>query len=179
MGFDYTKKLKAEGQQHSNACWAATISWWTAAMALHYKRTTYTQTSMLADFGTISILGGTGAGGVPEKSLKEIAASAKVRMDLQFVSSAKLKTDYNFTMPVVIVFKYPAAGGTHMNVIFDQTDQTVMCMEPYFPLTAAADGTRKGTYIRRPLSFFTTDSKIGLGFLPITDNKYGTNGTGG
>lgn len=174
MGYDYTKKLKVEGQQHSNACWAASISWWTAAMSLHYKRATYTQTDLLADFGSISMLGGSGAGGVPEDSLKKIAASAKVRLDLQFVSPTKLKTDYNFSTPCIIVFKYPAAGGTHMNVIFDQQDQTVMCMEPFFPLVAAADGTRKGTYIRRPLSFFGNSDKIGIGCLPLKDSTNGT-----
>ena len=174
MGYDYTKKLKVEGQQHSNACWAASISWWTAAMSLHYKRAIYTQTDLLADFGSISMLGGSGAGGVPEDSLKKIAASAKVRLDLQFVSPTKLKTDYNFSTPCIIVFKYPAAGGTHMNVIFDQKDQTVMCMEPFYPLVTAADGTRKGTYIRRPLSFFGNSEKIGIGCLPLKDSLNGT-----
>jgi hypothetical protein len=69
-------------------------------------------------------------------------------MDLQFVSPTKLKTDYNFSTPSIIVFKYPAAGGTHMNVIFDQQGETVMCMEPFYPLVAAADGSRKGIYVR-------------------------------
>src|SRR5215203_6856647 len=174
MGYEYSKKLKAEGQQHSNACWAASISWWTAAMALHYKRTTYTQTDLLADFSSISLLGTSGAGGVPEDSLKKIAGSAKVRLDLQFVSPTKLKTDYNFGTPCIIVFKYPAAGGTHMNVIFDQTDDTVMCMEPFYPLTAAADGSRKGTYVRRSLSFFGNGDKIGIGCLPLKDSLNGT-----
>src|SRR5688572_1812179 len=133
MGYDYRQKLKAEGQQHSNACWAAAISWWTSAMALHYKRTTYAQTDLLSDFSTISFLGGSGAGGVPEDSFKKIAGSAQVRMDVQSVLPSRLKTDHNFSSPCVIVFKYPAAGGTHMNVIFDQKDDTVMCMEPFYP----------------------------------------------
>jgi len=174
MGYDYTKKLKVEGQQHSNACWAASISWWTAAMALHYKRTTYTQTDLLADFSTLSFFGGSGAGGVPEESLKKIAVSAKVRLELQFVSPSKLKTDYNFGSPSIIVFKYPAAGGTHMNVIFDQQGETVMCMEPFFPLVALPDGSRKGTYVRRPLSFFGNSDKIAIGCLPLKESMNGT-----
>jgi hypothetical protein len=174
MGYDYTKKLKVEGQQHSNACWAATISWWTSAMSLHYKRMTYTQTDLLADFSTLSFLGGSGAGGVPEESIKKIAGSAKVRMDIQSVSPTKLKTDYNFGTPCVIVFKYPAAGGTHMNVIFDQQDQTVMCMEPFYPLVALADGSRKGAYVRRPLSFFANSDKVLIGCLPLKDSANGT-----
>jgi hypothetical protein len=174
MGYDYTKKLKAEGQQHSNACWAASISWWTAAMSLHFKRSTYTQTDLLSDFSTLSFFGGDGAGGVPEESLKKIAASAKVRLELQKVSPAKLKTDYNFGTPSLIVFKYPAAGGTHMNVIFDQKDDTVMCMEPFFPLIALADGSRKGTYVRRPLSFFGNSSEVIIGCLPLKESANGT-----
>lgn len=174
MSYDYTKKLKAEGQQHSNACWAASISWWTAAMSLHFKRTTYTQTDLLSDFSSISFLGTAGAGGVPEESLKKIAASAKVRLDLQKVSPTKLKTDYNFGTPSVIVFKYPEAGGTHMNVIFDQKDDTVMCMEPFYPLIALADGSRKGTYVRRPLTFFGKGSEVIIGCLPLKESANGT-----
>ena len=171
MGYDYRKNLTAEGQQHSRACWAASISWWTAAMALHYKRAVYTQTKLLGDFSSLSFLGGEGAGGVPEESFRTIAKSANVRMDVQKISPSRLTTDYNFSAPCVIVFKYPVAGGTHMNVIFDQQGQTVMCMEPFYPLIAAPDGTRKGIYVRRPLDFFGNSSEILLACLPLADNK--------
>lgn len=174
MGYDYTKKLTAEGQQHSTACWAASISWWTAAMALHYKRSKYNQTDLLVDFSKLSFVGGDGAGGVPEKSFREIGASAKIRLEISKVSPTKLKTDYNFSMPTIIVFKYPEAGGTHMNVIFDQTDETVMCMEPFYPLIADANGVRKGTYVRRPLTFFGKSSEVILGCLPPKDQLNGT-----
>ena len=64
-----------------------------------------------------------------------------------------------------------------MNVIFDRKGDTVMCMEPFFPMQAAPNGTRKGTYIRRPLSFFKGEPNIGIGFLPTSEMLNGTNGS--
>jgi hypothetical protein len=170
MGYDYRQKLKAEGQQHSNACWAASISWWMSAMSLHYKRTTYTQTDLLADFQQNVVLGG----GVRTDGIRKIVESAKVRMDLRYISPAKLKTDYNIGSPCLIIYNYPAAGGTHMNVIFDQQGDTVMCMEPFYPLQAAPDGSRKGAYVRRPLSFFANSQEIGIACLPLKESMNGT-----
>ena len=170
MGYDYRLKLKAEGQQHSNACWAASLSWWMSAMALHYKRVTYTQTEILADYQEHVKLGG----GVMSDDIRNVVESAKIRMDLKFISPATLKSDYYIDSPCVIIFKYPAAGGTHMNVIFDQKDGTVMCMEPFYPLVADKNGVRKGAYIRRPLSFFANSEKIGIGCLPYKEMTSGT-----
>jgi hypothetical protein len=165
MAYDYSKKLKAEGQQHSNACWAASISWWTAAMALNYKRSTYSQSDLLADFNKVTMIGG----GINSGDIRKVCESAKIRMNLTFVSPAKLKTDYNFSSPTIIIYNYPAAGGTHMNVIFDQQGDTVMCMEPFYPLIAKPTGERLGTYIRRPLSFFANSEQVGIGCLPLKD----------
>ena len=165
MGFDYSKKLMVEGQQHSNACWAASISWWTAAMSLNYKRKTYFQNDLLADFNKYSVLGG----GIWGEGIRKVCESADIRMDLKYVSPAKLKTDYDFSSPVIIIFNYPVAGGTHMNVIFNQEGDTVMCMEPFYPLIANRMGGRIGTYIRRPLSFFANSEQVGIGCLPLKD----------
>lgn len=172
MGYDYSKKLKAEGQQHSNACWAACISWWLSAMAYNnYRRVEYKQTDLLADFNQHALAAG---GSVSPSEMKKICQSAKIRIDLKFIPPADLKKS-SIDTPCIIIFKYPAAGGTHMNVIFDKQGDTVMCMEPFYPLTAAADGTRKGTYVRRPLTFFAQTAEIGLGTLPLADSLNGTN----
>ena len=165
MGFDYRTKLTAEGQQHSNACWAASISWWTAAMGLHYKRKYYSQTDLLADFQEHVVLGGS----VRTDGIRKIVESAKIRMDLKYISPAALKAEYAVDTPCLIIYNYPAAGGTHMNVIFDRQGDTVMCMEPFYPLAAARDGSRKGTYVRRPMSFFANSQEVGLACLPYKD----------
>jgi hypothetical protein len=41
-------------------------------------------------------------------------------------------------------------------------------------MKAAPDGTRKGMYIRRPLSFFKGKPEIGIAYLPTTDMINGT-----
>ena len=56
-----------------------------------------------------------------------------------------------------------------MNVIFDRQGDTVMCMEPFYPLIATRTGERLGTYIRRPLNFFANSQEIGIGCLPLQD----------
>src|SRR5215216_2725583 len=114
MGYDYRKKINAEGQLHSNACWAASISWWLSAMAMHYKRSSWEQAKLLAEFNNYAILGG----GVRTDGIRKIVESAKIRMDLRYVTPASLKSDYNIGSPCIIIYNYPAAGGTHMNVVF-------------------------------------------------------------
>ncbi len=170
MGYDYRKKIKAEGQQHSNACWAASISWWMSAMALHGKRSYYSQTSLLVDFNQHALLAG---GSVSPKEMKKICEASKIGMELKFVSPAVLK-ESSIDTPCIVIFKYPAAGGTHMNVIFDKQGDTVMCMEPFYPLAASPTGERIGTYIRRPLSFFAQTPEIGFGYLPLKESRNGT-----
>lgn len=170
MGYDYRKKLTAEGQQHSNACWAASVSWWMSAMALHNKRTPYTQTDLLADFNKHALAAG---GSVPPSEMRKIFESAKIRIELKFMPPAELKNS-NFDTPCIIIFKYPAAGGTHMNVVFDRQGDTVMCMEPFYPLVAKPTGERTGTYIRRPINFFAQTPEIGFGYLPLKDSLNGT-----
>ena len=165
MGYDYSKKLRAEGQTHSNACWAASISWWTQAMALNYKRSWQSQLDLLAEFNQYTAT----AGAIFGAGIKAVCESAKVRIFLQYVSPARLKTDFDFSSPSIIIYNYPAVGGTHMNVIFDQKGDTVMCMEPFYPMVATRTGERLGTYIRRPLSFFANSQEVGIGCLPLQD----------
>jgi hypothetical protein len=165
MGYDYSKKLKAEGQQHSNACWAASISWWTGAMALNNKRVWLNQTNLLADYAEIA----TNFGSLGLKAIKKVCQAATVRIDLKFLPPTALTTNYTFDSPAIIIFNYPVAGGTHMNVIFNQVGNTVMCMEPFYPLKANEMGERKGTYVRRPLSFFANSEEVGVGCLPLSD----------
>ena len=169
MGYDYRNKLPPEGQQHSNACWAASISWWLSAMALTGRRVRYSQTELLADFNAVTVIGGS----VSPMGIKRVCESPKIRIDMQFVPPVTLK-NRQIDSSCLIVFNYPTAGGTHMNVIFDQQGNTVMCMEPFYPIKASATGERKGTYIRRPLSFFANSPEIGFGTLPLSDYRWGT-----
>ena len=170
MGYDYRKKLKPEGQVHSNACWAASITWWLKAMALELRRLPDEQNKLLAEFNNYAILGG----GVRTEGIRKIVESAKVRMYLQYVTPSSLKNDFYFSSPSIIIYNYPQAGGTHMNVIFDQQGDTVMCMEPFYPLIADKNGERKGAYFRRPLSFFANSPEIGIGCLPLKESVYGS-----
>jgi hypothetical protein len=50
MGYEYNKHIGAEGQIDRNACWAASISWWTRAMMLNYKRKTSTQSKLISQW---------------------------------------------------------------------------------------------------------------------------------
>lgn len=167
MGYDYRGKLPPEGQVHLNACWAATISWWTQAMALNYnRRARQSQYDLLAEFNHLTA----NCGSIYGTGIRQVCESPKIKMFLQYVAAGRLKTDFDFGSPAVIIFNYPAAGGTHMNVVFDQQADSVMCMEPFYPLTATRDGIRSGTYIRRPLGFFANSAEVGIGCLPLKDS---------
>jgi hypothetical protein len=165
MGYDYRKNLQSVGQNDSNACWAASLSWWLSAMMLNYKRKAMTQNELIGKFmdlseddGTLSISG-----------FRKVCESAEVRMYLQYMSPSKFQADYtNIDQPLVIVFNYPVIGGTHMNVIFDQQGSTVCCMEPFFPYPGE-DNKRTGQYVRRATSFFGNSQQIGIGCLPLAD----------
>lgn len=165
MGFDYSKVLKSEGQFDKNACWAASISWWTAAMAQNYKRKTMWQSELISKFDNLTKEDGT----MPLPGIRQVCESAEIRAELKYISPATLKSDYPaIDSPMIIIFNYPKIGGTHMNVIFDRKDDTVNCMEPYHPFPGK-DGQRTGTYVRRPLSFFGNSQEIGIGYLPLAD----------
>lgn len=165
MGFDYTKILKPEGQFDRNACWAASISWWTAAMSQLYKRKTMWQSELITKFDHLTMEDGT----MPLTGIRKVCESAEIRAELKYISPDTLKKDYsNIDSPMIIIFNYPKVGGTHMNVIFNQKDDTVACMEPYFPFPGK-DGQRTGTYVRRQLNFFANSQEIGIAYLPLAD----------
>ncbi|HEY8560325.1 MAG TPA: hypothetical protein VIL74_08100 [Pyrinomonadaceae bacterium] len=164
MGFDYARILKPEGQFDRNACWAASISWWTAAMSQLYKRRTMWQSELISKFDHLTMEDGT----MPLAGFRKVCESAEVRAELKYISPAALKSDYTIDSPTIIVFNYPKIGGTHMNVIFDRQDETVECMEPYHPFPGR-DGQRTGTYVRRSLSFFANSQEIGVAYLPLAD----------
>ena len=165
MGFDYTKLIKAEGQFDKNACWAASISWWTWAMSQNYKRKTIWQKDLLVKFDELTNQDGS----MPLVGIKTVCESAEIKAELKYISPASFKKDYkNIDLPMIIIFNYPTVGGTHMNVIFDQKGDTVMCMEPYFPFPGK-DGQRTGTYVRRPTTFFANSQEIGIAYLPLAD----------
>jgi hypothetical protein len=164
MGYDYTKKLKPEGQIHGNACWAASISWWLRAMALVGKRRQLDQVEMIDKFSSYMDY----SGGVSPKNIKRVCESAEVRIELKFVTPDVLKKDFKFDSPCLIIFNYPKVGGTHMNVIFNQIGDTVACMEPFYP-HPGEDGLRSGQYVRRPLAFFCNSPEVGVGYQPLSD----------
>ena len=164
MGYDYTKKLQAVGQVDTMSCWAACISWWTQAMALNVKRRGQTQLDLIGKF--MKYMGDDG--GVSPAFLKKIGADAEVRMTVEYITAAKFKEYTDLDSPVVVVFKYPVLGGTHMNVIFNQSGDTVSAMEPFYPLPGE-DGKRTGKYERRSLSFYCNTTEVGVGYLPLAD----------
>ena len=162
---DYTKLIKPEGQFDKNACWAASIAWWTAAMSQLYKRKTVWQSELISQFDHLTKEDGS----MPLVGIRTVCESAEIRAELKYISPATLKKDYDkIDTPMIIIFNYPKIGGTHMNVIFDRKDDTVNCMEPYHPFPGK-DGQRTGTYVRRPLSFFANSQEIGIGYLPLAD----------
>lgn len=164
MGYEYSKKINSEGQIHGNACWAASISWWLSAMALHNKRRPKSQVDLINEFGQLLDY----SGAMSLKNIKKVCQSAEIRIDLKYVTPASLKKDFNFSSPCLIIFNYPKVGGTHMNVIFNQSGDNVTAMEPYFPFPGE-DGKRKGQYVTRPLSFYCNSEEVGVGALPLAD----------
>ncbi len=165
MGYDYTKALKSEGQFDRNACWAASISWWTAAMSQNYKRVTQWQSELISKYDHLT----NDEGAMPLTGIKTVCQSSEIRAELKFITPSSFKSNYtNIDLPMIIIFNYPKVGGTHMNVIFNQTNDTVMCMEPYSPFPGK-DGQRTGKYVRRSLSFFANSEEIGIGYLPLSD----------
>lgn len=165
MGYDYTKKLQPVGQADPTACWAASISWWTQAMALHFKRRGQDQLDLMTKFSYLVA----GNGTMPTSAIRRVCESAEIRITLKFITPDDLKAYEDIATPMLIIYNYPQVGGTHMNVIFNQKGRTVACMEPYYPLNSPS-GLRTGKYIRRDLSFFCNSPEVGVGYLPLEDS---------
>jgi hypothetical protein len=150
MGYDYTKNLTPTGQFDRNACWAASISWWTEAMALNYKRKISWQSDLIQKFDKLT----NEDGSMPLAGIRKVCESAEIRIKLVYMSPSTFQKSYtNIDLPMIVVFNYPVIGGTHMNVIFNQKQNTVACMEPYYPYPGK-DGQRPGQYVRRAMSFY-------------------------
>ncbi len=164
MGYDYTKHVTPTGQFDKNACWAASISWWTEAMVLNYKRKYLSQSDLITKFDYLT----NEDGSMPLSGVRRVCESSEVRIKLEYITPAALKKYTNIDLPMILVFNYPTVGGTHMNVIFNQKNTTVACMEPYSPFPGK-DGQRSGKYIRRDLSFFANSQEVGIGYLPLED----------
>ncbi len=164
MGYEYNKHLNAEGQFDRNACWAASISWWTRALMLNYKRKITTQSELISQFDHLT----NEDGSMPLSGIRRVCESAEIRIKLEYITPAAFKKYTGIDTPMIIVFNYPLVGGTHMNAIFNQKGTTVACMEPYFP-HPGKDGQRSGKYVRRDLSFFANSQEIGIGYLPMED----------
>jgi hypothetical protein len=164
MGYDYTKKLTPTGQFDRNACWAASISWWTEAMMLNYKRKVTWQSELISQFDKYT----NEDGSMPLSGIRKVCESAEIRIKLEYITPAAFKKYTGIDLPMIIIFNYPLIGGTHMNVVFNQKGTTVACMEPYFPYPGK-DGQRSGKYIRRDMSFFANSQEIGIGYLPLED----------
>lgn len=111
-----------------------------------------------------------GNGGMSPANIRRVCEDASVRIDLKYITSSEFKTWGTIGEAYIIVFRYPEVGGTHMNVIFNQKGNTVMCMEPYYPLSNTT-GKFTGKYIRRPISFYCNSPEIGLGGRPLSDYK--------
>ena len=165
MGYEYNKHLPSEGQFDKNACWAASISWWTRAMMLNYKRKITTQSELISQFDFLC----KDDGSMPLSGIRSVCESAEIRIKLQYITPASFKKYTSIDLPMILVFNYPLVGGTHMNVVFNQKGTTVACMEPYHSYPGK-DGQRTGKYIRRDMSFFANSQEIGVGYLPLEDS---------
>ncbi len=168
MGYDYTKKISPVGQFDQNACWAASISWWTRAMMENFKRKHMTQTELISKF---NYLCDEDTGGMTLAGFRTVCGNAEIKINLEYISPTTFKKYAGIDLPMIIVFNYPVIGGTHMNVVFNQKGSTVACMEPYFPFPGQ-DGKRSGKYIRRDMNFFANSQQIGVGSLPLEDAFY-------
>ena len=160
MGFDFTKIVTPIGQFDQNACWAASLSWWTWAMAMGLdKRKFMSQMDLIKKFNNLC---DENTGGMTKSGIRSICDSAEIRINLTYTGSADFKKFKNINMPMFIIFNYPVISGTHMNIIFNQKGNTVACMEPYYPYPGK-DGRRSGRYIRRDLGFFCSGPQVGIG----------------
>lgn len=169
MGYDYSTKLNAIGQPDSMGCWYTCISWWLKAMAVNSKRRALDPLEVYTKFQSVV---GDGwnklGGGLSKEKLIKIGKDQAVRMTFDFHTPETFKTKMAIDVPVLVIFNYPGAGGTHMNALFNQTGDEVWSMEPYYPLSAE-DGKRTGKYIKRKMSFFTTGAEVGVGYCPLGD----------
>ena len=166
MAYDFTKKLQPIGQADTMSCWAACISWWTLAMAMTRSggRWGQDQLSLLSEFGHLV----SGDGGMSTSAIRRVCEDSKIRAKIKYITPAEFKSYENLGGPLIVIFKYPEVGGTHMNVIFSQVGKTVGCMEPYYPMNPS-NGRFVGKYFRRNLSFFCGAQEVGIGFAKEDD----------
>jgi hypothetical protein len=119
-------EVSAEGQMDPNACWAASIAWWSSAMR---DRPTLTQQALLMRFagmwngdGTINI----------DKFEKGVKESSDLRMTTKRINPSSLKGLLG-CWPIVIGFRAPGGFG-HMNVLYGWgPGGKVKAMDPWFP----------------------------------------------
>lgn len=119
-------EVSAEGQMDPNACWAASIAWWSNAMR---DRPTLNQQGLLMRFagmwnsdGTINI----------DKFEKGVKESSDLRMTTKRINPSSLKS-FLGCWPIVIGFRAPGGFG-HMNVLYGWgAGGKVKAMDPWFP----------------------------------------------
>lgn len=160
MGQNYEKNLPI-GQFDDYSCWAASLSWWLKAVG--GGRPALSQGQLITEFSKYCDENG----GMPPRTFRDkVCTDARFRLKMTFVSAADLSL-YAISEPKLIVYNYPEAGGTHMNVVFKSgfdaavSNVTVGCMEPFYPVDAAT-GKRQGKILRRPLAHFMNSEEIGL-----------------
>lgn len=160
MGTAY-EKIPPIGQFDDYSCWAASLSWW--LKAVRGGRPALSQSQLIEEFSQYC----DDNGGMPPRTFRDkVCADARFRLKMTFVTAADLSY-YQLDTPKLIVYNYPEAGGTHMNVVFKSAfdghamQVTIGCMEPFYPVDAAT-GQRRGKILRRPLTHFINSQEIGL-----------------
>lgn len=163
------QSVKPIGQIDNYACWAACLSWWTKAMNRANKKT---QIELIKIYDNGLLTDGNGA--IMPSALESYVFPA-FNLKLQKVNKDDL-VFYQFKEPTIMIFRNPAVGGLHMNVVFDSRAEVtqgqygeatalpgVTTMEPYYPYNVG-NGKRTGVFLFRPFSYFTqAESTVYLG----------------
>lgn len=121
------REVKAVGQMDSNACWAACLQWWLAAMP---DRERLDQLGLIGRATGMAFRNGT----LDPAQLDRLVARNKFGMATRRPKGDKALTEHFGRWPMLIGFKSPG-GFSHINVIHGHDAKTgaIHVMEPWYP----------------------------------------------
>lgn len=155
------------GQLHNNSCWAACLAWFLKANA-GTGRPSWTQPEVIKTYrNNVDTVGG-----LPGDYMYNLwRGDTRLRMQTCIFPTPdpELGSLPLGSAPVCIAFKHPT-GFAHMNVIWRIDDDSVMCMEPYWPLPGV-DGKRTGRMVRRDISHFNYGDEVVLAWAKPFDGR--------
>ena len=146
------------GQLRNNSCWAACLAWFLRANA-GTGRPTWTQKDVLKTYWN-SVDADGGLPGDYVVNLWRDDTRLRMQSCVFPTPDATLSSLPLGRAPVCIAFKH-ITGFSHMNVIWRIDDDTVMCMEPFWPLPGV-DGKRTGRIVRRDIDYFNHGDNVVL-----------------